>query len=178
VLKRTVALLAVLLLAGCTGTSQQRAEVATVDRQQEQYSKAQPTPFFDWSQDRDTLIQIYKLKNEARQTWTVITGWDGRAVWSCPSRGYPLPADAQLTNPLQRVIGGEGAVIEQAEPNGLFSSKSTDATYVLCVRSNGEVVPVYTELKATAFPFAVRVENGQIVDDGQPATASVKVGRP
>jgi hypothetical protein len=150
----------------------------TVDKQQQQYAKVQPVPFYDWSQDRAALIQIYTAKNEQRQTYAVITAQGtGAAIFSCPAIGYPLPADTQLTNGLQW-IGSGGAVVEQAEPNGLYSSKNTDATYVLCLRDDGKIVPVYTEQKVTLFPFPVKVENGQITDIGGAATITVDLSKP
>ena len=66
--------------------------------------------------------------------------------------------------------------MEQAEPNGVYSSKNTDATYVLCVRDNGDVAPVYTEHKVTTFPFPVEVgPDGLIRDAGGPSSITLDV---
>jgi len=54
----------------------------------------------------------------------------------------------------------QGSVIEQPEPNGLFSSKNTVGTWVLCTQSDGTVYPVYTELNVTAFPFPMQSNDG------------------
>lgn len=155
-------------LIGCVPRADE-VDQRTVNQQQTVYTQNQPVPVFDWSQDRDTFIQIYKAKNEARNTWSVVTAQGtGQPIWMCPSVGFPIPADSQLTNPVQ-ALGSGGAVIEQAEPNGLFSSKNTDATYVLCVMSNGDISPVYTEQKVTTFPFPVQIKDGsiQMVQGGQ-----------
>ena len=149
-------LLVAVFITGCEQNSI-RQDTETVDRQQKTYAVNQPVPFFEWSQDRAVLTQIYIQKNEARNTWTVISSdGTGQPRFACPSVGFAIPADAQLTNPLQVYYNSSGAVVEQAEPNGLYSSKNTDGTYVLCVRKNGDVAPVYTEMKATTFPFPVR----------------------
>lgn len=143
----------------------ERADNARVQDQQAHYATVQPLPYFDFSMDRDILIQIYKTKNEARQTHSVVTSQGtGAILWDCPSIGFPLPADTQLTNGLQPYGGKYGYTsIEQAEPNGLFSSKNTDATYILCVGPTGDVSPVYTEQKVTAYPFPVTITaNGRI----------------
>jgi hypothetical protein len=47
--------------------------------------------------------------------------------------------------------------IEQAEPNGLFSSKNTDATWILYVdEESGVLYPVYSEHKAMSWPFIMQ----------------------
>lgn len=133
-----------------------------MNEQQQVYAQSQPVPFFKWSQDRDNLSQIYKMKNEARVTHTVVrSAGTGEILWDCPSIGMPLPADTQLTNPLQvyrRSGAASDAVIEQAEPNGLFSSKNTDGTYVICVLPDGILSPQYTEAKVDTFTRPVKVE--------------------
>jgi hypothetical protein len=170
---------ALVLLASCTDTSSQRADSRVVEEQQSIYNRVQPVPVFDWSQDRDTLIQIYTQKNQALTTYTVFqSNGSGEVRFSCPSIGFALPADTSLTNPLQPIYFTNGPVtVEQPEPNGLFSSKNTDGTYVLCVRPDGSVTPVYTELKVTTYPFAVREENGRLVDAGESSSMQVEVGR-
>lgn len=162
-----IAILA-LFIGSCAGnTTAVKNDSWTVDSQQQVYSRNQPIPFFDWSQDRDALIQIYVAKNEARTTYTVVTAdGSGQVLFTCPSVGFAIPADTQLTNGLQALDYTGYPVVEQAEPNGLYSSKNTDGTYVLCVREDGNITPVYTEAKVTTYPFPVRVENGQIVDAG------------
>jgi len=145
----------------------------TVNKQQEIYQQVQPVPLFDFSEQRHTLIQIYQAKNQARQTWAVIQSITGEFIYACPSIGFPIPADTQLTNPEQNL--GSGAVVPQAEPDGLYTSANTDATYVLCIRANGNVVPIYTEQKVTLFPFEVKIVNGQIVDAGGDSTMTVDV---
>lgn len=145
---------------GCDSSESHDSEI--VNKQQTHYQKVQPIPWFDWSQDRDNLIQIYKQKNESRPTHAVVRSMGtGEILWDCPSVGFPIPADTQLTNPLQRMY--EAAVVEQAEPNGLFTSKHTDGTYVLCVDGVGVVSPQYTESKVDVFTRPIKVEAGKVV---------------
>lgn len=156
-------LIASISAASCApGPTQQsqRWDIQTVEEQQTIYQSRQPVPRFEFSQERDTLIQIYWLRQEARATFTTFhSNGTGDVLFACPSRGYAIPADTQLTNPVQP-YGTSAAnypmvTIEQPEPNGLYSSKNTDGTWVLCVRENGEVAPVYSELKVQTFPFEV-----------------------
>lgn len=142
-----------LFIVGCTDYATTRDKITT-DTQMKTYQVNQPVPMFNWSQERDTMIQLYMMRNEARQTYTVVSSQGtGQTIFECPSRGTAIAADTQLTNGLQAVSAGP---IEQAEPNGLYSSKNTDATWILCVRKDGSIAPVYTENKVTQFPFAVR----------------------
>jgi hypothetical protein len=157
-------IVAVVLIAGVFGCVQQTADTKeneVVDRQQDHYGKNQPVHFYDYSIPRDVLIQIYDvLTTEARNTYTVTETITGVTKWRCPSIGFPIPVDTQLTNPLKAIKRTKGseysAVIEQAEPNGLFTSKNTDATWCVCVDElTGIVYPHYTEHKAQAWPFMV-----------------------
>lgn len=145
---------------GCTDNAETRDAIA-VDQQQKQYQAAQPAPHFDWSLERQLAIELYGARNERVATHTVWRSDYGMIEGDCPSIGYPLPYDVQLTNPLRTAyVSGGAAVIEQAEPNGLFSSKSTSATWVRCItKVNGQVMesPVYIEGKVTAYPYPLDV---------------------
>jgi hypothetical protein len=149
-----------------------------VDRQQAVYASAQPFPQFDFSQTRHSLTQIYQAKTRAVNTWSVISLFD-KPVFVCPSVGYPIPADTQLTNPLQatRLTGEDGGVtnIEQAEPDGTYTSKNTIATFILCVRPGGQVTAVYSEPTVLVFPFEVRIVDGAIVDAGGDPSYAIEV---
>ena len=150
----------VLIGGGSTDSEKQDAEV--VNRQQKIYQKALPLPFFEYSIPRDIYIQIYEVvTTRAYVTYTVIESMTGKTFFHGPSIGYGIPVDTSITNPLKRTNPGysDSSVIEQAEPNGLFSSKNTDGTWVLFVQKDGSVTPVYTEHKVTTFPFAVKKEN-------------------
>lgn len=168
-------LLLMLAITACTSSATSR-DAKVVEEQQKTYQINQPVPMFNWSQERDTVIQLYSMRNEARQTYTVITSQGtGQIIFECPSRGTAIAADTQLTNPLMRDYPQSSVVVEQPEPNGLFSSKNTDATWVLCVRSNGEIAPVYTEQKVTQFPFAVRRDDTGKYVDAESGSSSMRV---
>jgi len=141
--------------------SSERADQKTVEAQQDHYRITQPIPKFDYSLERDVATQLYRARNEKVTTWTVWRSDLGTVEGDCPSVGYPIPYDTSLTNPLQKIYGSSGGVVEQAEPNGLFSSKNSIATWVRCiVQVNGKPVeaPLYIESKVTAYPFPVQVD--------------------
>jgi hypothetical protein len=172
---RNIALLATIFLglSACDRTqSADSKDTKVVDEQQAVYAQSQPIPVFKWSQDRDNLIQIYRQKaTESRNTYTVVRSYGtGEIMWHCASVGFPLPADTQLTNPVKldsrwvtngvnHYIDGQ---VEQAEPNGLYTSKNTDGTYVLCVDDQGVISPQYTEEKVEAFTRPVKIVEGRV----------------
>ena len=155
-----LAIISIFVLMGADScSSSESRDREDVEKQQDQYRKVQPIPRFDWSLERDVAGQLYRARNERVSTWTVWRSDYGKVEGDCPSIGYPLPYDTSFTNPLQRVYNG--SVIEQAEPNGLFSSKNSISTWVRCVYTvNGKRVeaPVYIESKVTAYPFPVIVD--------------------
>ena len=159
------------LVVGCGSRESRDREI--VNRQQEHYAKVQPLPFYDYSTPRDILLQIYNVvTQESRSTYTVIETITGQTKYHGPSVGYGIPADVQLTNPLQPAFS-----VAQAEPNGLFSSKNTDGTWVLFVDSNGDITPVYTEHKVTTYPFVVKKDEsgGWVRADNQKASLTIKI---
>lgn len=141
-------------------TSSAEKESETVNRQQDQYAKGQPIPVFDWSFERHLQIELYKLRNKKVATHAVWRSDYGMIEYDCPSLGYGLPYDVSLTNPLvgQYLYNGTSATIEQPEPNGIFASKNTSATWVMCVGDGGSLNPIYIESKVTVFPFPVDVD--------------------
>ncbi|MBI4023050.1 hypothetical protein HY375_02710 [Candidatus Berkelbacteria bacterium] len=173
-------LLAALLLLGASNCDNvNEREQKQVLEQQEVYGKVQPPPFFEWSLQRQLWIDFYVAQSKSVSTFSYITSpMTGEVLFETPSQGFPLPADTQLTNPLQTAFQNrmESPVIEQPEPNGLFTSKNTDATILMAVNGDGTVSPIYTELKVTAFPFPVRMEDGKWVRvEGQEPTIKLKL---
>lgn len=172
--------LILIFLSGCGGGNEAE-DRAIVDTQQAHYSDVQPLPFYDYSIPRDIVIQIYNVvTQEARNTYTVIESVTGETKFHGPSIGYGIPADTSLTNPLRPSFSrmyNNGEIIEQAEPNGLFSSKNTDGTWVLFLDGNGDITPIYTEHKATTFPFAVKKssDGSWVRADSKKASLVVKI---
>lgn len=151
-------------IIGCDNQSPEYKDSVAVSRQQSQYAKAQPIPVFNWSLERDLAIKLYQVRNMKATTHSVWRSDHGMIEGDCPSLGYGIPYDTSLTNPLQATdIGTNGfrhdsfAIIEQAEPNGIFASKNTAATWVMCVGDTG-LEPVYVETKVTVYPWEVSVD--------------------
>lgn len=161
-------LIAITILAGCGAkditSSADKADSKQVQRQQSQYAKGQPVPSFDWSLERQRVIDLYKIRNEKAATHSVWRSDLGTVEGDCPSQGFGIPYDTSLTNPVKPVYryegksGVSGVTIEQPEPNGIFASKNTAATWVLCTGESGALEPTYVETKVTVYPGPVDVD--------------------
>lgn len=167
VIKLCVVLFAMLFLFGCYEQSSTDKESQIVERQLSQYSIGQPVTAFDWSFERDLLDKLYQLRNEKVATHTVWRSDYGMIEGDSPSIGYGIPYDSSLTNPLQlgtKVIKMAGrhlleGVIEQQEPNGIYASKNTTATWVMSIdKDTGQIMPLYIESKVTVYPYPVEVD--------------------
>lgn len=145
-----------LILVGCD-ENQEYKDKKTVQRQQSQYAASQPIPSFNWSLERHLVSQLYQIRNMKAATHSVWRSDRGLIEGDCPSIGFGIPYDTSLTNPLQRITN-HSAVIEQAEPNGIFASKNTAATWVMCAGIGGVIEPVYVETKVTVYPYPVKVD--------------------
>lgn len=142
------------------GSKQEQLDAENVDKQQQHFRKIYPLRFYDYSRELDIYQKIYDVRTlHAVQTHTVWRGEMSVIEGDCPSIGYAIPYDVQLTNPLKTKYrnGGYG-VIEQSEPNGLWSSKTTQATWVPCANEDGTISPIYVESKVTTYPYMVEVD--------------------
>lgn len=158
-------------------------EAKQVNRQQKQYAKVQPVPFFDWSLERDIVIQLYQLRNLKAATHVVWRGDTSVIEGDCAAIGYGIPYDTSLTNPVTATdednYGSRNnalASVGQAEPNGVYASTNTSATWVMCVNSFGQIEPVYVEAKVTGYPYPVNVDyaTGRVTKAGK-ASVTLKI---
>lgn len=107
------------------------------------------------------IIELRDQMNFATYTYyfNAFTGKIGDKV--CDSVGYPIPGATQFTNP-QKIewAGGETnalVTLPQADPNGLFSPASEDATWVMCKNPNGpDIKAVYVEPKVICSPWKLK----------------------
>jgi len=169
-MKKTIIAFTILMIitfTGCLPESQTKEDSRTVNRQQKQYAAKQPIPVFNWSLERHLVVQLYNLRNMNAVTYSVWRSNYGIVEGDCASIGFGIPYDTSITNPLAATSEGEDGYnrssltsIEQPEPNGLFSSKNTTSTWVMCAGSGGMIEPVYVESKVTVYPYPVSVDYG------------------
>lgn len=101
------------------------------------------------------LLEMRDQENLITYTYTYAED-SGKLTFFCQSVGYGIPYSTQYTNPQKYVYNGSGAVLPQADPNGLFMPDSADATWVMCRSPKGEVKPVYVEPKVVVSPFPLK----------------------
>lgn len=171
-MKRAIGLsiVAVLVIVGC-GTAREQ-EARTIEENQKHLIKIYPVPRFDTSLEREILVQLYTLRNKARNTHTVILS-DGTStpIFDCPSVGYPIANDVRLT-------ASTSGTAQQAEPNGVYPADSSWGTWVLCAEDDGSLTPIYNESNTVTFPFPVTVDytTGRVTRTGDP-TMVVTLGQ-
>lgn len=96
--------------------------------------------------ERKLLKMILEKRDQVNlQTYTYTYAEDsGEVKFFCNSVGFGIPYATQYTNP-QKIDGGVS--VPQADPSGLFSPESADASWVMCKTPSGELQPVYLEPK-------------------------------
>lgn len=178
-----------LTLVGCSqsamawGSKETAAGIESkqVEKQTKQFLKGQPIPAYDFSVERHLLIQLYNLRNQKVATHSVWRGDTSIIEGDCASVGFGMPYDTSLTNPLAgsltyRFAGNyQESVVEQPEPNGIYASKNTSATWVMCAGVGGTLDPIYVESKVTVYPYPISVnyETNRVVKVGK-STASIR----
>ena len=63
--------------------------------------------------------------------------------------------------------------MEQAEPNGIYASKNTTATWIMSVDTEtSQIMPLYIEGKVTVYPYPVKVdyEKNRVYKAGKAST--------
>lgn len=176
-MKRLIACLTAALvclgLTACTPDAQTTIEKDSKNSatQLSRYQKNQPVPQYDWSQYRQTLIDVESAQVHGVATTTFFFNQGVRGpVKVCPSIGFAMPSTAQLTAPDQ-VVGYEStpAVVAQSENNGVYTGDSS-GTYVVCVSASGVKFISYWEgfVHVEGGPAHWDEKTGMIVDDGAP----------
>lgn len=164
------------LLSGCTDATAMSNDQKVTNSQLEKYQQVQPVPMYDWSQYRQTVIDVTAAQaNSVATTTFMFNMGTADPIDQCPSIGFPVPATAQLTNPEQITWqdGSNSQVIPQAEPNGTYTGDS-QGTYIVCVASDGTKYIDYWEgsVKTTGGPAHWDYDKHRVVLDGKPTVTT------
>jgi hypothetical protein len=136
----------------------------------------QPVPVYQYSQARQTLINVEDIEAKGENTTSFGVSNNGNLVWSCSSIGMPVPADAQLTNPSQQEAQPNGGgyrlnsgdnVLPQMDPTGDYTGDTT-GTNTLCVGPGGKDYVQYWEGYTDAVSGPASWVNGHVVLQGAP----------
>lgn len=168
--KKFIVLLAIagLFLGACTASGEARRE--DQERSGEillDMQNAHPVPKFERSQLRQNLVEIITAQAETTQTTTFFFNMGiENPINSCPSIGFPIPATMELTNPDQ--LAGNGAVVAQVEPTGVFSGDTT-GTYAICIDAQGRAYAFYWEGFVSTVTGPAEWKDGRIQLIGPPS---------
>lgn len=170
-------MIAGLLLSACgsEGATQNRLDT---NKQLMSYNKVQRMHFYTYSWERWEVQTLYDFRiTKLASTWSVWVGdGTGEPIDMCASKGWGVPYSTSLTSPDQYESGTSGAVTALMEPNGLYPSQNTAATWVLCVETDGSLHPLYSEPNLIVYDHPVVVAFDQrrgmyrIVRAGDPNT--------
>jgi hypothetical protein len=146
-----------LVLAGCSiNPDSDDLQRNQTESQQKQAVNSIGFPAITNHFEMRTLKRIYELRDQADlQTYTyAFNPYTGKYVFVGRSVGYGIPTATQFTNP-QKYGGYTGVTLPQADPNGLYSPQSADATWVLLQNpaKPDEVKPCYFEQDIEVLPF-------------------------
>lgn len=87
--------------------------------------------------------RVLELRDDSKLINYVYTqNMNGKYVYNGKCIGYPLPYGTQYTNPEKR---DNGVTLPQADPNGLFSTGSTQASWILMIDDDGKEDVTYLE---------------------------------
>ena len=117
--------------------------------------------------EKAKLKEIYELRDDPNLIcyWYTKNDMTGKWIYQGECIGYGIPYTTQFTQPdtMQRAalpvldINGNDKgrneyfteVLPQADPNGLYSSASTSATWILTTDKDGNIKPTYVESEIT-----------------------------
>ena len=123
--------------------------------------------------ERKMLKRILEIRDQAINTTTYIVDMNGRPHKICDSIGYGFPYSTQFTNPSQNPL--KDVVISQAEPNGLFSSPTSEGTWISCVdpANKHNIQVVYVEPRVIVSPFPLSASSDLRLETATPIGAQV-----
>lgn len=155
-------------LAGCgkreTASSKENLYTQTL---MEQSANAVGYPDVSNFFEKAQLKEIYELRDDPKLIcyWYTKNDMTGKWIYQGKCVGYGIPYTTQFTQPetVQRAalpalnINGQDKgyneylteILPQADPNGLYSSPSTSATWILSVDEDGNITPTYVESEIT-----------------------------
>lgn len=106
--------------------------------------------------ERQQLKEIYELRDDPKLIcyWYTKNDMTGKWIYQGECIGYGIPYTTSMTasESLQRIettMGYSWEIVPLAEPNGLYASPSTSATWILTTDKDGNITPTYVESEIT-----------------------------
>lgn len=168
------------VVGGCSSlTDAQKQDAKSMGDIASRFQNGQPIPSEPWSQYRQTLIDAEVAQMRGTQTTSFWfsrgAGGQGTPIGTCPSLGFPVPASAQLSNPLAPVLKTDGSstgvAVGQMEPNGVYTG-DTAGTFVVCAGSGGKPYLTYVEADVVTVGGPAEWRDGKVQPTGAPTVAA------
>jgi hypothetical protein len=132
-------------LIGCEDSSDTKARTQQeqiLQQANDQVGLPNITNFFE----KKLLKHVLELRDDSKLVCYAYTQnkATGKFIYMGKCIGFGIPYGTEYTNP-QKNVGSNGAVISQADPNALFSTGGTQATWVDFIDDNGKEQVAYAE---------------------------------
>ena len=171
-------ILTVITLTSCTSTKKAttKEKEYTEDIKQRSLDKV-GLPDVDNFFEMGQLKEIYEKRDNPKLVcyWYKEIKCSKKLMYMGKCIGYGIPYSTQITAPSQVMNekvndAGQMYIIEQSEPNGMYSTGATTATWVLAINGEDEsnITPLYCEFEVLVSPFKLDrklVEEFSIPDD-------------
>lgn len=140
------------ILAGCSDIQPSADETQTAKQEKilQEGTRQTGMPNIVNFQERKELKAILEARDQANLVTYMYTQnqMDGKWVYQGEAIGFPIPYSTEYTNPsyVSDHYQGGYAILPQADPNGLFSSQSTPADWIMEINpATGKPEPTYME---------------------------------
>lgn len=140
------------MLTGCSETEEAQYTTDLMSQAYDAVGFPDVSNYFE----RQQLKEIYELRDDPGLIcyWYTKNDMTGKWIYQGTCIGYGIPYTTSMTAPesLQRIETSAGVareVLPLAEPNGLYASPSTSATWILSTDDEEEITPVYVESEIT-----------------------------
>lgn len=151
-----IALAACAALAACQAPTTDDKASAEQERITQEAQQQVGLPRVANFTEKKLATKIMEMRDDPNLlTYAYLQGIDGKLRCFGKGIGFGIPYAVQLTNP-QRALSSyhDTAVIDQADPNGLFMPGGADATwYMLIDPKTGKATPTYVEPHLTVATF-------------------------
>lgn len=155
-LKYVIVVIAGLLIMSACDNPQSSKGAETAKQEQDavqtgfnRLNNSQQIPTFDWSQERQTVIDVETIRATGATSTTAGYLEGIGMIWWCPSAGAPVASTYQLSGSTQYAdLPGDGSrellPLDQGEPTGVYVGPSS-GTWTLCLDDNGKKFAKYWE---------------------------------
>ena len=140
------------MLTGCGGTKENQYTKDLMSNAYDAIGFPDVSNYFE----RQQLKEIYELRDDPKLIcyWYTKNDMTGKWIYQGECIGYGIPYTTSMTasESLQKIettVGYEWEVVPLAEPNGLYASPSTSATWILTTDKEGNITPTYVESEIT-----------------------------